>query len=67
MTKKRTEVVIEIHHDEDAQGNYRVMQGHATRAFMRKYPGADAESHGLLERDGETWRYLYVIFAQSDD
>lgn len=63
MKRRGRQVVIEVHHDPETEGNYRVMQGHATRAFMRKYPNADAESHGLLDKDGDTWRYLYVIYG----
>lgn len=61
--KQRTEVIIEVHKGEDSEGNYRAMQGHATRALMKKYRYQDAESLGLLEQDGEIWRYQYVIIG----
>jgi hypothetical protein len=63
MKKKRTEVIIEIHHDENSEGTYRTMQGHATKAFMKKYAANESESLGLLERDGDIWRYQYVIYG----
>jgi hypothetical protein len=62
-TKAKTEVIIEIHQGEGSEGNYRAMQGHATRAFMKKYRCHDAESLGLIEIDGEIWRYQYVIYG----
>lgn len=60
---KRTEVIIEIHQGEDSEGNYRAMQGHATRAFNKRYRFKEAESLGLLDKDGEIWRYQYVIIG----